>query len=530
MSKAVIYARFSSDNQKEESITAQVRACRKYADKNGIKIVKIYSDEAESAMTDDRPQFLQMIKDLKNGLDVDYVLYHKTDRFARNRYDAAIYKRKLQELGIKHIAVDQPLDPENRPEDIILESLLDGLAEYYSRNLAKEVMKGMKELAYEAKHVCGRPPLGLAVGSDRKYIIDEKTAPAIRIIFEMYEQGYSYSEILEKVNGAGYRTQNGKPFGKNSLHDILINKKYAGVYVFNRAAKKSPNGKRNHHESKHQSEIIEIPGAIPAIIDKDLFERVQKKMKSRERDKSQGRNKAKVVYLLSGIIWCGECGNRMVGGFSSYRPKPDQKPRRKYRYECNYRKRTRQCGMSPVGKTWIEDTVINKLEKEILNEKSIQILARKVYEYYLKQRKDETGEGGYLKKEIKEIEKKINNLVDVIVETGKKASSLVDKITLLEQQKATLEERLQQWQVRHEEEIITLEKITAYLNHHRETLLHGDPMEQKQVIQEFVEKVVVYNDDIKITFKISVDSNGGREGIRIESTAMRSLINKPPRT
>jgi site-specific DNA recombinase len=527
--KAVVYARFSSDNQKEESITAQVRACRVYAEKNGLKIIKVYSDEAESALTDDRPQFLQMIKDLKNGLEVDYVLYHKTDRFARNRYDAAIYKRKIQECGARHIAVDQPLDPENRPEDIIMESLMDGLAEYYSRNLAKEVMKGMKELAYEAKHVCGRPPLGLAVGPDRRYVIDEKNAPAIRTIFKMYDQGYSYSKILEKVNGAGYRTQNGNPFGKNSLHDILKNKKYAGVYTFNRAAKKTLAGKRNHHASKNAKEIIEIPEAIPAIIDLETFERVQRKMKTRERDKSQGRNKAKVVYLLSGIIWCGECNNRMVGAFSSYRPKPGEEPRRKYRYECNYRKRTRQCGMSPVGKTWVEDAVISKLEKEILNKKSIHTLAHKIYDYYKKQRTYETGEGDYLKKEIREVEKKISNLVDVIVETGKKASSLVEKISLLEQQKATLEERLREWQVRHEEEIITFERIVAYLNRYREILLRGDPMEQKQVIQELVEKVVVYDDDIKITFKVSVDSNGGRELFRIESTALRSLINKPVR-
>ncbi|MGB9860485.1 MAG: recombinase family protein, partial [Moorellaceae bacterium] len=149
--KAVAYARFSSDNQREESITAQLRAIREYAAKHNIIIIREYTDEARSATTDDRPGFLQMISDLRNGvIRPDLVLVHKLDRFARNRYDAAIYRREIQRAGARLIAVEQPLD--DSPEGTFLEGILEAMAEYYSRNLGREVMKGMRETAFQCRH------------------------------------------------------------------------------------------------------------------------------------------------------------------------------------------------------------------------------------------------------------------------------------------------------------------------------------------------------------------------------------------
>ena len=148
--KAVIYARFSSDNQREESITAQVRACTEYAKRQSYSIEKIHTDEARSATTDDRPGFLRMIEEIKSrAVETNLLLVHKLDRFARNRYDSAVYRKALATAGVRLIAADQPLD--DSPESVLLESLLEGLAEYYSRNLAREVMKGMKENAYQAQ-------------------------------------------------------------------------------------------------------------------------------------------------------------------------------------------------------------------------------------------------------------------------------------------------------------------------------------------------------------------------------------------
>jgi site-specific DNA recombinase len=229
--KAAIYARYSSDNQREESIDAQVRAIKEYCTHNNIQIVKLYTDEAKTATTDDRPGFLQMVKDSELGI-FNLVIVHKLDRFARDRYDSAFYKRQLKRNGVRLISVLEQLD--DSPESIILESVLEGMAEYYSANLAREVMKGMKETALQCKHTGGKPPLGYDVAEDKTYIINEQEAQAVRLIFNMYATGKGYNEIIDKLNKEGYRTQTGRKFGKNSIHDILRNEKYRGIYIFNR--------------------------------------------------------------------------------------------------------------------------------------------------------------------------------------------------------------------------------------------------------------------------------------------------------
>lgn len=226
MQTAAIYARYSSDNQRDESIDAQVRAVKEYCQHNGIQIVRVYTDEARSATTDDRPGFLQMVHDSALG-QFELVIVHKLDRFSRDRYDFAFYKRKLRENGVQLISVLENLD--DSPESIILESVLQGMAEYYSVNLARETMKGMKETALQCKHTGGKPPLGYRVTEDQTYAIDEDQAEAVRLIFSMYADGHGYGRIIDELNSRGHRTQNGNHFGKNSLHEILRNEKYRGV-------------------------------------------------------------------------------------------------------------------------------------------------------------------------------------------------------------------------------------------------------------------------------------------------------------
>ena len=137
---AVIYARYSSDNQREESIEGQIRECTAYAEKNGITIVKHYIDRALSAKTDNRPEFQQMIKDSEKRL-FDIVLVWKLDRFARNRYDSARYKTQLKRNGVKLVSATEVISA--GPEGIILESVLEGYAEYYSADLSEKVVRGM---------------------------------------------------------------------------------------------------------------------------------------------------------------------------------------------------------------------------------------------------------------------------------------------------------------------------------------------------------------------------------------------------
>ena len=154
-STAVIYARFSSYNQREESIEAQERACREYASRKGLQVIGVYADRAKSGTSAEREEFQQMIKD-SGEKKFRYLIVHKLDRFSRDKYDSVIYKRKLRANGVKIISAVENLD--DSPESIMLESVIEGMAQYYSKNLAREVMKGLRESAYDCKHLGGIPP------------------------------------------------------------------------------------------------------------------------------------------------------------------------------------------------------------------------------------------------------------------------------------------------------------------------------------------------------------------------------------
>ena len=161
----------------------------------------------------------------------DCVIVHKLDRFARNRYDSAFYKRQLRQSNVRIISVLEQLD--DSPESVILESVLEGMAEYYSMNLAREVRKGMNENALQALHNGGVPPLGFNVNQDKTYSINDTEADSVRLIFQMYADGYGYKLIVNELNEKGHRTKQGNLFGKNSIFDLLRNEKYIGRYVFN---------------------------------------------------------------------------------------------------------------------------------------------------------------------------------------------------------------------------------------------------------------------------------------------------------
>lgn len=246
------YARFSSDNQRSESIDAQIRAMNQFCKQNHWQVVSTYTDEARSATTDNRPQFQQMITDSSKGL-FDIVLVHKLDRFSRDRYDSAIYKKKLKKNNVRLCSALERID--SSPESIMMESVLEGMAEYYSKNLSREVKKGNRENALRCVHNGGCCPLGYKLNDERKLVIDPHEAEAVKMIFYMFSNGYGYSKIAENLNNMGYQPKRGGMFGKNSLNSILSNEKYTGVFVF----------------GKNSDDTVKIENGCPQIISKSLF-------------------------------------------------------------------------------------------------------------------------------------------------------------------------------------------------------------------------------------------------------------------
>ncbi len=492
---AAIYARYSSDNQREESIDAQIRAITEYAEKNDIRIVKTYTDEARSATMDNRPGFLEMIEDsrLKH---FDLAIVHKLDRFARNRYDSAFYRRELKKNGVRVVSLTEHLD--GSPETIILESVLEGMAEYYSKNLAREVMKGLKETAYQCKHTGGRPPLGYDVGPDGKYVINPVESRAVRLIFEMHAGGAGYSEIIYQLNNAGHRTQTGRLFGKNSIHDILKNEKYRGVYIFNRSAKRK-GGKRNHRRSKDEDEIIRIEGGMPRIVDDEMWEKVKARMDS----KRKGARSAKEIYLLSGLIYCGKCGGAMTGN----RRRAGRNKDLYVSYECATRKRTKGCDMKAINRDYVEGVVIEHLEESIFSPEALDKLVTKIVDYAAKQNKEIAKDIKLFTDRLTGVQTEMNNIVNAIA-AGMMHPTMKGKMDELEAKKAGLAMNLEEAKLQAQVHAPTPEMIRAYLQKDA-GIKDKDPDEQKRIIQAYIKRVIVYDNNIDITTIVTFDGGGG---------------------
>lgn len=485
--KAVIYARYSSDKQTEQSIEGQVRECMEYANHNDLEIVKIYADRGISGKTDERVEFQQMIEDSSSGL-FSAVIVYKLDRFARNRYDSAVYKAKLKKNGVRVLSAKEAIS--DRPEGILMESLLEGMAEYYSLELAQKTFRGMRESALKCRHTGGRPLLGYKVNPDKSYAIDEESAPIVRTIFDMYLHGSSYNKIIDTLNRQGARTGAGRSFGKNSIHEILRNERYAGTYIFNRIPRNG--GKRNNHGSKDPDDIIRVEGGMPAIIDRETWEGVKAKMEKNK--KSPAHNKARVDYLLAGKLYCGKCGGAMVGqstknGTYQY-------------YVCNTKVRKRTCAKQNVKKDIIEQIVIEETVN-LLTDEIIAYIADQIEAVYVAEAND-VNRVNNLRIQLKSAESVIHNIGSAIAQ-GIITPTTRDMLVEAEQRRDRLKIEIAQ------EEVIRKHTITSeQAAHWISQFQSGDPGDadyRRKLIDVFVNKVFLYDDKIVITYNFSGDKN-----------------------
>lgn len=493
---AIAYARYSDDQQREESLTAQLRAIQEYAKKNKITVIREYTDEAKSATTDDRPGFLRMINDLKTKqAKVDLVLVHKLDRFARNRYDSAVYRKELSRVGARLVAVDQPLD--DSPESVLLESLLEGLAEYYSKNLAREVMKGLKENAYQAKFNGGWAPLGYDT-IEGHYLVNELEASVVRLIFAMYLDGHGYGSILSKLNALGYKTKRGRPFGKNSIYEILRNAKYAGHYVFNKAPRRI-DGKRNWHRKKDNTEVITVRDAVPAIISEEDFSMVQAKMNTREKGPRQ--QKDATIYILTGKAVCGKCGGPLVG--NSSRRAAGAEPTRYY--ECSKKLRTKECDLKRKPRVALEAEVFEVIQANFLAPKKLPEVAKKMVALATEKDQESMREEKNLKVELADTLEKIDNIVKA-VENGADFTIFGPRLKELRARKEDLQYRLEA--IKNPLEGITEEMVLTYLS----TLPKGDSgdltdLDKKKIVDNHVHEVIVYEDHTNVNLKVVIGAD-----------------------
>ncbi len=470
---AVIYARYSSDEQREESITAQLRACYDYAQKNGLTITGEYIDRATSAKHDNiknRHEFQRMITAAKRR-EFDVLLVHKYNRFARSRYDHAIYNQLLKEHNIILIAVAEYFG--TGKEAILAEGLLQSLSEYFIVDLSEETKKGLRENAEQALHNGGYPPFGYDV-KNKKYIINQTEAIYVRKMFSTCLNGDKYNDLIAEMNAAGIRGKRGKPMKYTSIYEILRNEKYTGTYTY---CSTESNIRRD------KSNAIRIENAFPAIIDHETWERVQKIMDKR---KNNGRN-PKHDYLLTGLITCGECGASMYG-LTSKREKNGNLYVYSY-YTCSHK-----CGNSNIKSEIAEKAVFDYLRSLLTDENRIVLQdAIMKYQLQIKQQKDFAQQE--IKKEISDREKKINTLMQNM-------SAAVLPAAVLSNIGAEIEA------LNHQIEVLTLElshegtfdkkQITKYFDAVCD-IENQTPENQKKFIRRFIENVEIKKNSINVT-------------------------------
>ncbi len=492
---AVIYARYSSDMQTENSIEAQVYAIRSYAEKNGFTIAEEYIDRAKSGTTTaKREEFQRMMTDSRKK-KFDYVLVHKFDRFARNRYDSAIAKRELRMNGIQLISVAQPLD--NSPESIILESLLEGMAEYYSANLSREVMKGYLARARKSLHNGGIPPLGYDVDrTTETLVINENEAPIVQKIFELYTDGYNYVQIIAQLNELGYKTKLGNEFGKNSLYKILRNKKYCGYYVYNRGAGKDSRNKFNRHKDKPDDDVIEIKGGVPALVTEDVFNKARNIMDRHKR--SPAANSARHTYLLSGYVVCGHCGCSMNGN-----ARINGKGNRYCSYRCTHKQNV-PCINTEIHREKLEEFVLSSLEKSIFNLDSISAMAVQINNY--KQQNEAENEALLIEIEnrISALKSKRLNITNAIA-NGCDMEDFKDVLDDIRNELATLDLRKEQLSEPQEDINVDEAALYAILSQYASHIRSRDIEQCKKFIGSFIEGVTVYRDKVEVTMRIGDD-------------------------
>lgn len=283
MKTAVIYARYSSDRQTEQSIEGQLHVCQDYAQRNDIVIVDNYIDRAMSGTTDNRPAFKQMLKDSAKK-QWDYVIVYKLDRFSRNKYENAIHKKTLKDNGVKLLSAMENI-PES-PEGIILESILEGMNQYYSLELAQKVSRGLHESRAKGQFTGGTPPYGYYV-KDKKVYIKEDEAEIVKLIFEHKLAGIEVPKIIQEIHAMGV-LHRGRPFLPNALYDMLANKRYIGI-------------------DQYKNDVY--TNIYPPIIDEDTFYSVR----AQSLLNKSGRSSVAYDYLLRGKLKCGCCGANIAG-------------------------------------------------------------------------------------------------------------------------------------------------------------------------------------------------------------------------
>lgn len=462
MKRAVIYARYSSEKQNEQSIDGQIRVCKKFAEDNDIEIINIYTDKALSGRTDNRPGFKKMIADSYKQ-NFDFVIVYKLDRFSRNRYDSAVNKSILKKNNVKLLSAMENIT--DSPEGIILESLLEGLAEYYSAELAQKIKRGRIDSFKKGLSLGGGVPFGYKI-ENRKYVIDEDKREVVEFVFAKYSTGTPPKDIIKALKEKGFK------FTPTNIQRMVSNKKYIGIYEFNGE---------------------EVKNYIPAIVSKEVFMKSQKFLEKHK--KSPASAKAKVNYLLSGKLFCGYCNKIMFGESGVGRNGTVYNY-----YKCSTNKKTAtSCEMKTYKKDYLEKLVIDATQNYIFAKENYNNLINNVVKVHNRELENDSTLN-LLKDKLNATNKEIENIIR-IVKTGKATDSILEELKKLEDEKKELELSIMQNENKFSFEM-KREHIEFWFDQFK-NISADDTNSMQYLVEAFINKIIVFNDKIRIVYNSS---------------------------
>lgn len=466
--RAVIYARYSSHSQTEQSIEGQLHDAYAFADRTGYQVVGEYIDRALTGTKDTRPDFQRMIKDAEKR-EFQIVIVWKLDRFARNRYDSAFYKARLKKYGVRVVSVMENI-PET-PEGIILEGLLESMAEYYSANLSENIRRGQQESVKKGWFCGGAVPMGYRL-EDHRLLEDERTAPLIRELYRRYADGEALADIARDFNARGYRTQRGHVFKVSTFDNMIPNPAYVGEYTYAGTV---------------------VLGLSQPIVDRETYDRCVFRRNANRR--APAARRSPVIYLLQGKIFCGPCGQPMIGecgrscsgDYYHY-------------YKCAGRKhRKNDCKKKAEKKDFIEWYVCEQTVLYILDDERIDHIADAVVAVYNSDIDSEKVNA--LQRTVQRLNDELDALVDSLATMPATARPrIAEKMQLLEARRIDAETDLSKLRIQQRVQI-TKKEVTAWLK----TFSRGDLMDpafRQRIIDTFINSVYLYDNKVVIFFNI----------------------------
>ena len=465
----VIYARYSSYKQTEQSIEGQLKVCHEYAKINGYNVIKEYIDEAVTGTSDNRPAFQEMMED-SNNKNFNGVIVYQLDRFARDRYVSALYRHKLQLNNVRVFSARENIADD--ASGVLMECVLEGMAEYYSKELGQKVERGMKINASKCLYIGGCVTLGFKI-IDKKYTIDEQTAPITLSAYNMYDNDHTILEIQEYVNNQlkliGRKKKNGEllQYSKGSIRNLLADKRCMGTYIY---------------------KDTETPNAIPKIVDADLFNRVQERLEKNKH--SPSRLKTTNDYILTTKLFCGHCKDMMVGVCGTSRTE-----KRYAYYSCN-KSRKKLCDKKNVQKEYIEDLVVEEARK-ILTDENIDKISKTVVQ--LAEKEKDTTTLKKLEKLLKENEKQKANLFDSlrVCDMDSIRKSIFEEMVKVDKEHANIEEQIQ-IEKAHKINLDEMQ-VKFFLKHIRSGDIN-DIKYRKMLVNVLINKIYLYDDHITVFF------------------------------